>query len=60
LRTVVIFTEGRNSEPDYLNGLRRLPHIAGDVALDIESRPEHSVPLARHFRTTTPPPGCMR
>ncbi len=45
LRTVVIFTEGRNSEPDYLNGLRRLPHIAGDVALNVELRPEHSVPL---------------
>ncbi|XVS61452.1 RloB family protein [Actinosynnema sp. CA-299493] len=41
----MIFTEGRNSEPDYLNGLRRLPHIAGDVALDIELRPEHSVPF---------------
>ncbi|MDU0291384.1 RloB family protein [Saccharothrix longispora] len=45
LRTVVIFTEGRNSEPDYLNGLRRLPHVAGDVALNVELRPEHSVPL---------------
>lgn len=45
LRTIVVFTEGKNSEPDYINGLRRLPHIAENVSLNIEIRPEHGVPL---------------
>jgi len=45
LRTIVVFTEGKNSEPDYVNGLRRLPHIAENIALNIEIHPEHGVPL---------------
>jgi RloB-like protein len=45
LRTIVVFTEGKNSEPDYVNGLKKLPHIAEDVALNIELHPEHGVPL---------------
>lgn len=45
LRTIVVFTEGSNSEPDYVNGLRRLPHIRGDVSLRLEIHPEHRVPL---------------
>lgn len=45
MRTVVVFTEGLNSEPDYVRGLKRLPHIAQDVALDIEIHPDHGVPL---------------
>lgn len=33
LRTVVVFCEGRNSEPDYINGgLKRLPEIAHNTA----------------------------
>jgi hypothetical protein len=45
LRTIVVFTEGSLSEPDYVNGLRRLPHIRGNVALRVEIHPEHRVPL---------------
>lgn len=41
----MVFTEGRNSEPDYVNGLKRLSHIAEDVALNLELHPEHGVPL---------------
>jgi len=45
LRTIVVFTEGSNSEPDYVNGLRRLPRIRDDVALRLEIHPEHRQPL---------------
>ena len=45
LRTIVVFTEGKNSEPDYVAGLKRLPHIADNVSLNIEVNPEHGVPL---------------
>jgi hypothetical protein len=41
----VAFTEGVNSEPDYINGLKKLPHIADKVALSIEIHPDHGVPL---------------
>jgi RloB-like protein len=41
----MVFTEGKNSEPDYVNGLKRLPHIAEDVALNLQLFPEHGVPL---------------
>ncbi|WP_290856938.1 RloB family protein [Hamadaea sp.] len=40
-----MFCEGRNSEPDYINGLRRLPEIANDTALNLELHPEQGVPL---------------
>ena len=36
LRTVVIFCEGKNSEPDYINGIKRIPEIAASTALNIE------------------------
>lgn len=45
LRTIVVFCEGKNSEPDYVNGLRRLPHVAGNTALNLVIYPEHGVPL---------------
>lgn len=45
LRTVVVFCEGKNSEPDYINGLKRLPEIAENTALRLELHPEHGVPL---------------
>ncbi len=45
LRTIVVFTEGMNSEPDYVNGMKKLPHIAKDIALNLELHPEHGVPL---------------
>lgn len=41
----MVFTEGKNSEPDYVNGLKKLSHIAEDVALNLELHPEHGVPL---------------
>jgi hypothetical protein len=45
LRTVVVFCEGKNSEPDYINGLKRLPEIADNTALNLELHPEQGVPL---------------
>lgn len=45
LRTVVVFCEGRNSEPDYVNGLKRLPHVLRNTALNIEIDPEQGTPL---------------
>jgi RloB-like protein len=44
-RIIVVFSEGKNSEPDYVNGLKRLPHISDNVALNIDIHPEHGVPL---------------
>ncbi|ROO90027.1 RloB-like protein [Actinocorallia herbida] len=41
----MVFCEGQNSEPDYINGLKRLPHIAENTALDIRIHPEQGVPL---------------
>jgi hypothetical protein len=43
-RTIVVFTEGRRSEPDYVRGLARLPQVAGNNALSIEISPRHGVP----------------
>lgn len=45
LRTVVVFTEGKNSEPDYINGLKADPAIVNGVALNLQVHPEHGVPL---------------
>ncbi|MDT0527505.1 RloB family protein [Micromonospora sp. DSM 115977] len=45
LRTVVVFCEGKNSEPDYINGLKRLPEITDNTALNLELHPEQGVPL---------------
>jgi len=44
-RTIVIFCEGEASEPDYLNALRRLPHIRDSTSINIEIDPERGVPL---------------
>lgn len=41
----MVFTEGKNSEPDYVNGLKRLPRISGKIALKLEIHPEHVVPM---------------
>lgn len=41
----MVFCEGRNSEPGYVNGLRRLPHIIRDTALNIEIHPHQGTPL---------------
>jgi hypothetical protein len=45
LRTIVVFTEGKKSEPEYVNELKKLPHVDENVALNLELRPEHGVPL---------------
>ncbi|MFG3556529.1 RloB family protein [Micromonospora sp. NPDC047557] len=45
LHTVVVFCEGKNSEPDYINGLKKLPEIANNTALNLEIHPEQGVPL---------------
>jgi hypothetical protein len=44
-RTIVVHCEGEASEPDYLNGLKRLPHIKENIAITIEIDPGHGVPL---------------
>ncbi len=44
-KTVVVFCEGEASEPDYINGLKRLPNIYGNVAIDIEIATQRGVPL---------------
>ncbi len=44
-RTVIVFCEGEASEPDYLNGLKRLPGIADNTAVAIEIDPTQGVPL---------------
>ncbi|QSB15076.1 RloB domain-containing protein [Natronosporangium hydrolyticum] len=45
LRTVVVFCEGKNSEPDYIRGLKRLPEVVRDTALNLELHPRQGVPL---------------
>lgn len=41
----MVFTEGKNSEPDYVNGLKRLPHVAENMSINLVLDPEHGVPL---------------
>jgi hypothetical protein len=45
LRTIMVFCEGVNSEPDYVRALKKLPHIAENTALDLRIHPEQGVPL---------------
>ncbi|GAA1271022.1 RloB family protein [Sphaerisporangium rubeum] len=44
-KTVVIFCEGKASEPDYISALKRLPAIRANTAINIEIAPEWGVPL---------------
>ncbi|MFL6120029.1 RloB family protein [Actinophytocola sp.] len=44
-KTIVVFCEGEASEPDYINGLKRLPTIRGNTAINIEVATERGVPL---------------
>lgn len=44
-KTVVVFCEGEASEPDYINGLKRLASIRENAAIDIEVATERGVPL---------------
>ncbi|MEV0897567.1 RloB family protein [Actinoplanes sp. NPDC049802] len=45
LRTVVVFCEGTKSEPDYVNGIKRLPHVAANTALNLEIHPDQGAPI---------------
>ncbi len=45
LRTLLVFCEGDKTEPDYLNGLRRLPEVRRNAAVKIEIDTDHGVPL---------------
>ncbi|GAA2891788.1 hypothetical protein Acy02nite_14840 [Actinoplanes cyaneus] len=42
---MLVFCEGANSEPDYVTGLKRLPHVLRNTALNIEIHPEHGTPM---------------
>ncbi|MBB5958692.1 hypothetical protein FHS29_005301 [Saccharothrix tamanrassetensis] len=44
-KTIVVFCEGVASEPDYINGLKRLPEVRGNTAISIEIDPGQGVPL---------------
>jgi hypothetical protein len=44
-RTIVVFCEGEASEPDYINGLRRLPGVRANTSVSIEIDPDQGVPL---------------
>jgi hypothetical protein len=41
----VIFCEGEASEPDYINGLKRLPEVRRNNAINVEIDPDQGVPL---------------
>lgn len=41
----MVFTEGKKSEPDYVNELKKLRHVDENVALNVELHREHGVPL---------------
>ncbi|WP_308301564.1 RloB family protein [Frankia sp. AiPa1] len=40
-----MFCEGEHSEPDYINGVKRLPEVAASTSISIEIDPERGVPL---------------
>jgi len=45
LRTILVFCEGKNTEPDYVGGLKRLPQVQENTALNIEIHPDQGAPL---------------
>ncbi|MDR1386951.1 MAG: RloB family protein [Propionibacteriaceae bacterium] len=45
LTTIVVFCEGKRSEPDYVAALRRLPEVRWNTSLQIEIVPQPGVPL---------------
>lgn len=50
-RTVVVFTEGKETECDYISALMKLPSVANDTALSIDIDPGHGIDpltLVRH------------
>ncbi|WP_433343140.1 RloB family protein [Micromonospora sp. CA-111912] len=40
-----MFCEGEASEPDYVNALKRLPHVRSNTSIDVEIDPDQGVPL---------------
>jgi hypothetical protein len=44
-KTIVAFCEGEASEPDYINGLKRLPEIRRNTSINIEIDSVRGVPL---------------
>ncbi|MFD1536126.1 RloB family protein [Nonomuraea guangzhouensis] len=44
-KTIVVFCEGEASEPDYINGLKRLPDVRANTSINIEIHPEQGVPF---------------
>jgi RloB-like protein len=45
LKTIVVYCEGEASEPDYINGLKRLPHVRKNASITIEIDTRSGVPL---------------
>lgn len=41
----MVFCEGKNSEPDYINGIKRLPHVVEDTSLSLDLDPGQGVPV---------------
>ena len=44
-KTIVVFCEGKASEPDYINALKRLPKVRDNTSISIEIAPEYGVPM---------------
>jgi len=44
-KTVVVFCEGEASEPDYINALKRLPHVRNNTSVSIEIVTDPAVPM---------------
>lgn len=44
-RTIVVFTEGVGSEPDYVNALKRASGVREKTAIDLQVDPRHGVPM---------------
>lgn len=41
----MVFCEGKNSEPDYVKGLKKIPEVAENTSLKIELDPEQGTPM---------------
>ncbi|GAA2684855.1 RloB-like protein [Actinosynnema pretiosum] len=41
----MVFTEGKITEPEYVKGLKQLPHISGNITLNLVIHVEHVVPM---------------
>ncbi|WP_082393018.1 RloB family protein [Nocardia arizonensis] len=45
LRTIVLFCEGVNTEPDYFKAVKKLPTVRSRTSVRIELDPEHGAPV---------------